>query len=115
MAKKPFIDNSHFRFITWGGSPKEIKQIHLFIKNNQAMTRYDFKETLDSIRDFLTEKSVNFGILMMGDGTYVFTEKKVKMDAVIIKLATGINYLGVVKDAKADLDLLTKHLGERTE
>ena len=114
MTTGLFINDEHFRYITWVGSPKEIKQIHMFVKNNQAMTRIDFKETLDVIRDFLTQQGVNFGILMMADGTYVLTEKKVRMDALLVKLATGINYHGVVKDASADLVLLTKHLGDRT-
>ena len=115
MKKAAFLREEHLPYISWVGAPKSIKQIHVFIKNNQAMTRADFKSTLDEIRDFLSAQSVNFGILMMADGTYVFTETKVKMDPVLVKLTTGINYNGVVPNAKLDLAILDNHLAEKTE
>jgi hypothetical protein len=115
LKKQPFLKEEHFPYIVWVGAPKSIKQIHVFIKHNQAMSRQDFKATHDEIRDFLSNQGVNFGILLMADGTYVFTEKKVKMDAVLVKLTTGINYNGVVKNTKTDLDLLDQHLAGRTE
>ena len=116
MTKATFLKEEHLPYIAWTGAPKSIAQIHTFIKNNQAMTRLDFKATLDDIRDFLVAKDVNFGILLMADGTYVFTETKVKMDAVLVKLTTGINYNGVIQNAKVDLDYINTYLGrDKTE
>lgn len=115
MKKQSFLKDEHLPFITWVGNPSEIKQIHIFVKNDQSMTRIGFKEVYDEIRDFLANQDVNFGILLMADGTYVFTEKKVKMNAVMVKLATGVNYHGAIPNAKVDLDVLNKHLSEKTK
>lgn len=113
--KSGFLREEHFAYVTWTGDPQKIVQIHMFIKNNQKMARVDFKATFEGIRDFLEGQSVNFGILLTADGTYVFTEKKVKMDALMVKLATGVNYQGVVANAKQDLDLLNTYLAGKTK
>lgn len=110
-----FLNDTQLPFVAWTGDPQKISQIHMFIKNNQAMTRIDFKSTLEGIRDFLVGQGVNFGILLTADGTYVFTEKKVKMNALLVKLATGVNYQGVVVNAKQDLDLLNTYLAGKTK
>jgi hypothetical protein len=100
-------------YIVWGGDPKNIKEVHMFVKNNQHMSRHDFKETHTAIRDYLDNLSVKYGILLTGDGTYVFTSKEVKFDSLMVKLATGVNYTGVVENAQQDIAFLNNYLGKK--
>ena len=87
------------------------KHIYAFVKNSQHMTAHDFKTTSAAIHDILDKKGVNFGILMFMHGTYVFTETTVDLNALIIKLADGINFNGEVTETFGNLSYLNKTLG----
>jgi hypothetical protein len=112
-AKAPFMNDGHYPYVkVFGDQPvAPFTHVHMFVKNNQAMTRQDFVKSYQEIRDYMSDLGVNFGLLMFADGTYVFTEKKLKLDGMMVKLTTGINYNGVVKNAKAELASLNSHLG----
>ena len=92
------------------GERKPYTKIYTFVKNNASMTRISFKEVFDTLSDYLTNQGVNFGILLTPDGTFVFTEHKVKFDAVMVKLATGINFGKQVNNAKAELAVVNTGL-----
>jgi hypothetical protein len=112
-AKAPFINAGNLPYVkVFGDLPvAPFTQVHMFVKNNQSMTKQDFVQSFQEIRDYMTDQGVNFGLLMFVDGTYVFTEKKLKLNDMVVKLTTGINYNGVVKNAKAELASLNSHLG----
>ena len=95
-------------------SPKPFRHVFMFVKNNQSMKRYDFKETYESIRDLMASQSVNSGILMMSDLTLVFTETSVSFDKVLLKLSTGLNFEGDVTGKISNLNLMNASLGRVT-
>jgi len=115
------IDTPKFRIDDWQiklisesdkhGDKKPFQHVYAFVKNNQSMSRHDFETTLSSIRDILDEKGVNSGILMFMHGTYVFTEVPVDLNAVIVKLASGINFNGEVTGSMENLELVNSQLG----
>lgn len=90
------LEEDHLKYIRvkeHNSDPKPFMFTTLFVKNNQAMTRFDFKESHDSICRYLDEMSVNYGILMFTDGFVVFSEDRVKpSDKLMFKLSTGLNY-----------------------
>jgi hypothetical protein len=92
-------------------SPKPFKHVYSFVKNNQSMTRYDFKASYMSICDMLDQKSVNYAILMYAAGTYVFTEETIDFNPVIVKLTTGINFQGEITQYITGLGLVNSKLG----
>lgn len=90
---------------------KPYQHVYAFVKHKQAMTRNDFQETQEAIRDIMNKESVNSGILMFMHGTYVFTEVPVDLNPLIIKLASGINFNGEVTSAMRNLDAVNTQLG----
>jgi hypothetical protein len=114
MAEAKVLNDSQAKFITEfnNGSPdKPFTKMYTFIKNDQAMTRYAFKEVYDNLREYLDNLGLNYGILLTPDGTFVFTEEKVKFDALMVKLSTGVNFGKQVNNIKGDMDLVNRVLG----
>ncbi len=93
------------------GTPQPFQHVYAFVKNNQVMTSYDFKTTLEAIRDLLDAKSVNCGILMFMHGTYVFTEVPIDFNPMLVKLAAGVNFKGQVTSSISNLDAVNKFMG----
>ena len=87
------------------------KHVYAFVKNDPKMSRLTLKDLNQAIRDILTQQGVNFGILMFMQGTYVFTEVPVSLNALIIKLASGINFNGEVSSSFMNLPLVNQTLG----
>lgn len=77
----------------------QVDHAYWFVKNNQKMTRIDFMNSVNAIRDILGNQGVEYAILMMAHGFYVFTDKVLNIDPVMTKLATGINFEGEIIDA----------------
>lgn len=92
-------------------SPKPFKHVYAFVRNHQKMSRYDFKELHASICDIMNQISVNYGILMFAQGTYVFTEEPVDLNPLMIKLASGINFNGEVTEHISGINLVNSKLG----
>jgi hypothetical protein len=113
MPRGNFLVSEHFHYVREGGTQpkKPFRHIHMFVKNNQRMTSWDFSQTSKAIHDYMGDLGVNFGMLMTADGTYVFTEKRIKLNDLVVKLATGINYNGLVENASGDLKRLNDYLG----
>ena len=93
------------------GPRRAFKHVYGFVKNNQAMTSYDFQTMQASIRDIMAEQSVNCGILMFMHGTYVFTEQEVDLNPLMLKLATGINFNGEITSSVGNLNDVNSQLG----
>jgi len=79
----------------------QVCHAYWFVKNNQKMTSADFMKTVKGIRDILGDQNVEYAILMMAHGFYVFTDKTLAIDPVMTKLATGINFEGEIIDARS--------------
>lgn len=90
---------------------KPFAHVYAFVKNNKAMTAFDFKEMSQAIHDILDAQGVNYGILMFMQGTYVFTEAPVDLNPLVVKLTTGINFNGEVTSTVSSLFRLNKQLG----
>lgn len=90
---------------------KAFTKVYTFIKNDMSMTRIAFKEVYDSLRDYLDNLGLNYGILLTADGTFVFTEEKVKFDKLMVKLATGVNFGKQVNNIQGDLSMINRSLG----
>lgn len=119
MAKRnriAFIQAAHVPYIaeTTNVEPKRpFTHIYTFIKNDQAMTRIAFKEVFDELRNYLNNQSLNYGILLTPDGTFVFTEDKVDFNPLMVKLATGINFGKQVNNARDELVIVNSGLGRK--
>lgn len=97
-------------------TPQPFCHLYEFVKNNQRMTGADFRDTLNEITDILEQEDVNYGILILATGFLVFTEVPLKLDAVMVKLATGINFEGEAGNAGSMLSRVNTYLGrDRTE
>lgn len=90
---------------------KPYQFIYAFVKNEQRMSKYDFQGVHQSICDIMQDKGVNFGLLMWASGTYVFTEEAMDLNPLIVKLATGINFIGDITDKIEGLQTLNGYLG----
>jgi len=77
----------------------QVNHAYWFVKHNQKMTRTDFMNSVIAIRDLLGNQGVEYAILMMAHGFYVFTDKGLNIDPVMTKLAHGINFEGEIIDA----------------
>lgn len=86
-------------------------KLYTFIKNDMSMTRQAFKEVYDGLREYLDNLGLNYGILLSTDGTFIFTEQKVKFNSLMVKLATGVNFGKQVNNIKKDLDMINRVLG----
>lgn len=89
------LEETHLRYIrVFGDNPvKPFTHLTVFAKNNQEVSRFGFKESYETICRYLDDQNVNYGILMFADGVHVFTEKKIKLDQLMVKLSTGMNVL----------------------
>lgn len=87
------LEEEHLKYIRiFGNNPVQpFRHLIVFAKNNQQVTRFAFKESYETICRYLDDQNVNYGILMFADGVHVFTEKKIKLDQLMVKLSTGMN------------------------
>jgi len=98
------------------GEVKAFCHVYEFIKNNQRMSGQDFKDTYNAITDIMEQHCVNYGVLILVSGFLVFTEVPLDLNALMIKLSTGINFEGQISDAKGLLDTVNTHLArEKTK
>ena len=74
--------------------------VYWFVVHNMTMNRDSFKQLWDKIRDICETQGVEWAIMLMAHGTYVFTDKPMHIDPVILKLADGINFEGEIKDGQ---------------
>jgi hypothetical protein len=89
---------------------KPFKKIYTFTKNNLQMTRQDFMELSNALHEYLGALNINYGVLLTADGSFVFTENKVKFNPLLVKLATGINYGKAVGNAQKELAIVNDGL-----
>lgn len=94
-------------------NPLPFENVYEFVKNEQKITGYDFKNTMDSIVDILECQDVNYGILILVDRFVVFTQISLELNAVLVKLATGINFKGQISDSSSLLSQINNHLGRK--
>lgn len=93
--------------------PKAFTNIYTFVKHNMSMTRQDFMQLSEALNEFLGNLNINYGILLTPDGTFVFTEKKVKFNPLVVKLATGINFGSGVANAQEELAVVNDGLAKK--
>ena len=97
-------------------TPRPFAHVYEFVKNNQKMSGEDFRSTCQSITDILDTKDVNYDMLIFATGFLVFTETTLDLNAVMVKLATGINFEGEARDVGPILAQANHHLGrDKTE
>jgi hypothetical protein len=95
-----------------GTEPKKpFTKAYTFVKNDMKVTRYGFKEIYDEICTYMNNLGINYGILLTMEGTFVFTEKKVDFNPLMVKLATGINFGKQVNNINEELGMINVHLG----
>jgi uncharacterized protein YdeI (YjbR/CyaY-like superfamily) len=79
------VDNTNIRL--------PFKWISSFYRNNDDT--FDLlKETYEGIIKCLSEEKLNFAIMLFYSAKFVvvFTEEEIKLDSLILKLSTGINF-----------------------
>lgn len=113
-----FVVGHHVQYITQFNPVEPVRpftRAYAFVKNNQKMTRYDFKEVFDQLTKYLDEMVINYGILLTPGGSYVFTEDHVAFDGLLVKLSTGINFEEQVSLPLGALDTVNHGLKRNTE
>lgn len=96
----------------YGDQPKiSFKHIWKFSKTHQEKSSIGFQTTIKEIRDYMDERDINYGMLILVDLILVFTEDFTNFNPLMIKLATGINLIGEMPDNHKVLDQINKYLG----
>jgi hypothetical protein len=94
-------------------SSRKFEFVYEFVKKNQIMSSADFQNTANAVTDILDHQNVEYGILMLMNGFMVFTVDPLELDAVLVKLSTGINFEGQVGNASSVLARVNLYLGRK--
>lgn len=109
------LDDWQFNLLNTSDDVKSVSHVYWFVKKQQNMNAFNFREVLNKIRDLCASQEVNWAILMMAHGTYVFTDKTLNVDPVMLKLSDNLNFEGEITDGKSLINQVNSHLRGRTE
>lgn len=94
------LEDCHYQGIIKSDGLVAVDNAYWFVVNHQKMTSVHFSTLLQSIQDILVKQDVEYAVLMMAHGTFVFTQGPITIDPVLVKLTFGINFEGRIKDAQ---------------
>lgn len=104
-----------FNLLNASDDVETVNHVYWFVKNNQSLTAFNFKDVLNKIRDMCSTQGVECAIMMMAHGTYVYTDKPLNVDPIMLKLSDNINFEGEITDGQSLISQMNSYLRGRTK